>query len=81
MNIETFYQGFCKETFDENGVLNTFEPVLAENFNFAYDVVDEIARQEPDRRAMVWCNETGESPVKRGPLQDRKSTRLNSSHE
>jgi len=61
MNIETFYQGFCKETFDENGVLNTFEPVLAENFNFAYDVVDEIARQEPDRRAMVWCNETGES--------------------
>ncbi len=61
MNIETFYQGFCKETFDENGVLNTFEPVLAENFNFAYDIVDEIARQEPDRRAMVWCNETGES--------------------
>lgn len=29
-------------------------------FNFAYDVVDEWARIEPDRKALLWTNETGE---------------------
>lgn len=63
MGMENFYKRFCREGFDENGVLNAFEPVLAEDFNFAYDVVDEIARLEPERRAMVWCNDAGEERV------------------
>ncbi|MCI8623357.1 MAG: AMP-binding protein [Provencibacterium sp.] len=54
------YRRYCREGFDEHGVLNSFEPVIPETFNFAYDVVDEIARIEPERRAMVWCNEAGE---------------------
>ncbi|MCQ2290360.1 MAG: AMP-binding protein, partial [Muribaculaceae bacterium] len=29
-------------------------------FNFAYDVVDEWARIEPDRKALLWTNEAGE---------------------
>ena len=29
-------------------------------FNFAYDVVDEWARIEPDRKALLWTNETGD---------------------
>lgn len=29
-------------------------------FNFAYDVVDEWARIEPDRKALLWTNEQGE---------------------
>ncbi len=33
---------------------------VPEKFNFAYDVVDALARDEPDRRAMVWCNDEGE---------------------
>lgn len=60
MEMENFYKRFCREAFDENGVLTAFEPVVADNFNFAYDVVDEIARLDPDRRAMVWCNVAGE---------------------
>lgn len=63
MEMELFYQRFCKETFDGKGVLCGFEPVLPDNFNFAYDVVDEIARLDPDRRAMVWCNEAGEERI------------------
>lgn len=31
-----------------------------ENFNFAYDVVDEYAKLEPEKRAMVWCDDKGE---------------------
>lgn len=31
-----------------------------ENFNWAYDIVDDIATVEPDRPAMVWANPEGE---------------------
>lgn len=30
------------------------------NFNFAYDVVDKLAGESPDRLAMVWCDDKGE---------------------
>ncbi len=53
------HQKFCRETFYD-GKLVGFEPVYGENFNFAYDVVDAIAQAEPLRRAMLWCNESGE---------------------
>ncbi len=53
------YQNFCEEVFDDNGrpVRLTVRP--PENFNFGYDVVDEIARTEPDKKALVWCNTEG----------------------
>jgi acetyl-CoA synthetase len=37
-----------------------FELVVPENFNFGYDVVDEYARFEPDKIALVWANDKGE---------------------
>jgi acetyl-CoA synthetase len=40
-----------------------FHIQIPENFNFAYDVVDEIARQTPDKIAMVWCNDLGEEKI------------------
>ena len=61
--VELLYQKYCKETFDEKGCLKTWEPVVPENFNFAYDVVDDIADLEPERRAMVWCNDKGEERI------------------
>ncbi len=30
---------------------------VPENFNFGFDVVDEIARQTPAKTALVWCND------------------------
>ena len=30
-----------------------------ESFNFAYDIADRIAREEPDRLAVLWTDETG----------------------
>ncbi|MCI9272342.1 MAG: AMP-binding protein [Clostridiales bacterium] len=53
------HQKFCKETFF-NGQLERFEPVYEDNFNFAYDVMDVLAKEEPERRAMLWCNDKGE---------------------
>jgi len=37
-----------------------FKINIPENFNFAYDVVDVIAEKEPDKIAIVWCNDKGE---------------------
>ncbi|HAO30095.1 MAG TPA: acetyl-CoA synthetase [Treponema sp.] len=31
-----------------------------ENFNFAYDIIDRYAKEEPQKRAIVWCNDKGE---------------------
>lgn len=36
---------------------------LPENFNFAYDVMDEWARTAPDKTALVWCNDNGEEKI------------------
>jgi len=33
---------------------------VPENFNYAYDIVDEWAKTEPEKRALVWCNDRGE---------------------
>ena len=57
--MQNLHLKYCTEGFDENGILNKFEIHYPETFNFAYDVVDELARTEPDRRAMVWCNPEG----------------------
>lgn len=42
------------EDFYENFNIN-----IPDNFNFAYDVVDEYARLCPEKKAMVWCDEKG----------------------
>ena len=39
---------------------DNFKIDVPENFNFAYDVVDEWARVEPEKKALVWINDTGE---------------------
>jgi acetyl-CoA synthetase len=40
-----------------------FRIIVPENFNFAYDVVDEYASKMPDKTAMVWCNDKGEERI------------------
>jgi acetyl-CoA synthetase len=43
--------------------IENFKIQVPENFNFAYDVVDDIASRTPDKIAMVWCNDQGEEAV------------------
>ena len=54
---------YVDETYDDEGVLKTYAVHYPETFNFAYDIVDDIAENDPDRRAMVWCNPEGEQHV------------------
>ncbi|MDD3164850.1 MAG: AMP-binding protein [Oscillospiraceae bacterium] len=58
-----FYKRFADETLDENGTVTDFRLHYPENFNFAYDVVDTIAAEEPERRALVWCDPTGRGRI------------------
>ncbi|MDR2966358.1 MAG: AMP-binding protein [Methanobacteriaceae archaeon] len=37
-----------------------FEFKVPKNFNFAYDVVDRYAKEDPEKIALVWCNDEGE---------------------
>lgn len=46
------------EDFVENFAIS-----VPESFNFAYDVVDEIARKEPERIALIWCDDSGKEAV------------------
>ena len=43
------------EDFAEN-----FRIEVPEAFNFGFDVVDEWAAVEPEKRALLWCNDAGE---------------------
>lgn len=43
------------EDFFEN-----FRIDVPEAFNFGFDIVDEWARVEPEKRALLWCNDEGE---------------------
>ena len=46
------------EEFAETYAVNT-----PDRFNFAYDVVDVFAKEQPEKIAMVWCNDDGEERI------------------
>lgn len=54
---------YVDETYAPDGQLETFNVHYPDNFNFGYDVVDDIAVNDPDRRAMIWCNPEGEEHI------------------
>ncbi|NDW09274.1 AMP-binding protein [Dysgonomonas sp. 520] len=53
---------FLKQTTytSTNDFKENFKIDVPENFNFAYDVVDEWAKTDPDKIALLWTNEHGE---------------------
>jgi acetyl-CoA synthetase len=50
---------YVVETYDETGFLTDFKLKYPDNFNFGYDIVDDIGTNDPDRPAMLWMNEEG----------------------
>ena len=49
---------------------NNFRIEIPENFNFAYDVVDEYAKQQPEKVALVWCNDHDDRTITFGELKE-----------
>jgi len=46
------------EDFKQNFKIN-----VPDNFNFGFDVVDEWAKLEPDKKALVWCDDHSNEKV------------------
>lgn len=59
----SIYKQYCSEIVDENGRLQKITLEYPDNFNFGYDVVDKIANETPQKRALVWCNVEGEEHI------------------
>jgi len=56
-------ESYLSESRDQNGEVCHISLHYSEDFNWAYDVVDNIAETEPDRLAMKWSNPEGEEHV------------------
>ena len=54
------YHNFVDEELDENGYLKNFKFHQPDNFNFAYDVLDVMAENYPDKLAMKWISRNHE---------------------
>ena len=50
------FKNFCTPTVNKDGLLVDFHLNVPENYNFGYDVVDEMARLAPDDIALVYTN-------------------------
>lgn len=59
----SLYSRFCTEITDDNGEIKKITLNYPDNFNYGYDVVDVIAEQTPDKRAIVWCNVDNEEHI------------------
>jgi acetyl-CoA synthetase len=51
---------FLTEDLADDGHPRSFGLTCPPGFNFAYDVVDRLGTETPDRRALRWCNDEGE---------------------
>lgn len=60
LNASQVHLKYVEESYDEKGRITGFKLNLPDNFNYAYDIIDEIARLEPDRKALLWTNDRGE---------------------
>src|SRR5690554_6650246 len=52
---------FIKKTkfSSHNDFIKNYDIRVPENFNFAYNIVDEWARTDPNKRALCWTNDNG----------------------
>ncbi len=56
---ERIYSKFIETTEDENGTPVKIEFKNTDKFNFAFDLVDELAKREPDKRALLHISKDG----------------------
>ena len=58
-NKRRIYHDFIIPTEDKDGKLTAIEFKNEDKFNFAFDVIDKLGRQKPNRRAMLHISEDG----------------------
>ena len=64
MVIYEKYIGRNRDSFNDlNDLQQNFKISYPADFNFAYDVIDELGKNKPDKVAMVWLSNTKEKKV------------------
>ena len=53
------YENFVTPQEDDKGLVTSLSFHNTENFNFAFDIVDEMAKQKPDKLAMLYLDRFG----------------------
>ena len=61
--MSEIYEDYYKEILDENGRITDIELSYDDSFNFAYDVMDRLAKEYPDERALVHKTAEGKRTV------------------
>ena len=59
----SIYKRYCEEVLSPEGELLDIRLHYPEDFNFGYDVVDAIAAETPEKKALVWCNTEGQEAI------------------
>ena len=56
-----FARNFLKKTEFDNyeDYIQNGAPIVPDNFNFAYDVIDVLGQQEPNKLALLWTDDSG----------------------
>ncbi len=57
--LEQFLEKTQFESYED--FMTNFKVNVPENFNFGYDVVDKWAETNPDKKALLWTNDKGET--------------------
>lgn len=58
MNLVNRYAKTDFESYED--FIQNFKINIPENFNFGFDIVDEMGRLATDQRALMWCNDKGQ---------------------
>lgn len=58
------FENYVKADYDSyDDFKQNFSISVPDRFNFAYDVLDALAQQKPDKQALVWVREDGEKHI------------------
>ena len=58
--MSRLYKEYINETINNRGEVVKVTFKKDPYYNFAYDVVDRLALENPSKLAMVWCNDQGQ---------------------
>jgi len=59
MNLIKEFTNLTDENISYDELKSKYEIKAPADFNFAYDVVDRYAKDAPEKRALVWCDDDG----------------------
>ena len=72
------YERYATGPFDSPEDYRTkLKITVPENFNFGYDIVDVYAQEDPQKKALVWCNDETERTFTFAEMSDLSNRAAN----